>query len=111
MWSQGKFGTLLGVVGAVPQVGVGDRKRCRLLLAAAGCCLGISALGGEEGNFHVHFMQGPPGCLAILHGAHVDTYTHNRKTRHEWTQDELEDLQLQLQATASAVTMTKKKSP
>lgn len=66
---------------------------------------------GEEGNFHVHFMQGPPGCLAILHGAHVDAYTHNRKTRHEWTQDELEDLQLQLQATASAVTMTKKKSP
>lgn len=40
---RGKFGTLPGVVGAVPLEGVGDRKEMLLpgLLLAAGCCLGI----------------------------------------------------------------------
>lgn len=43
---RGKFGTLPGVVGAVPLEGVGDRKEmllpaCCWLLLAAGCCLGI----------------------------------------------------------------------
>lgn len=39
---RGKFGTLPGVVGAVPLEGVGDRKEMLLpAAAAAGCCLGI----------------------------------------------------------------------
>lgn len=74
---RGKFGTLPGVVGAVPLEGVGDRKE--ILAAAAGLLLAavlVFSTRGEEGNFHVRLMQGPRAVWLpyMVRYFHVDTY-------------------------------------
>lgn len=112
---RGKFGTLPGVVGAVPLEGVGDRKE--MLLPACCCWLlsWYSALGGRKGTSMCASCK-DPGLSGYLtwyfhvDGVHTGTGGHGQ-TRHGWIQDELGPAAATATATAVRDTHTHKKSP